>query len=84
LLSVVLATEPLCRAKRTRLQRRARVALSRAMVTLAPPRPAPAVTLDGRPDPEPLVRLYYEAGGDHQDLVAAISRLRFCDTGDGQ
>lgn len=79
LLNLVLVTEPLCRSPRTRLQRRARVAVSRALVTLAPARAGATPTPDGSPDAEALVRLYYEIGGDHAALMAAISRLRFID-----
>ncbi|MBB4267787.1 hypothetical protein [Roseospira visakhapatnamensis] len=55
------------------------VAVSRALVTLAPARVGATPTPDGPPDAEALVRLYYEIGGDHAALMTAISRLRFID-----
>jgi hypothetical protein len=75
LLDLCLSVEPLLR-DRTEVQRRARAVWRRALAVLAPERARETPTTDGPPDAEALVRAYLAAGGTHEALVAAISRLR--------
>ncbi|MQX36840.1 hypothetical protein [Roseospira navarrensis] len=79
LLDLTLAVEPLVRRQATVAQRRAHGAWRRALATLAPDRAGADPRRDAPPDAEALVRAYYAAGGSHDALIAAISRLRWID-----